>query len=62
MEETLNFLEGEREEIKEKLIEYVEKGNAYGINMANERLKYINALIERASQKQLEELEETNSL
>ena len=51
MEDTIQFLEEEKEVIQEQLVEYAKKGNSFGINTTNEKLKYINSLINKALEK-----------
>lgn len=58
MEKTIQFLEEEKELIQEQLVDYAKKGNAFGITTANEKLKYINSLINKAIEKLDEEKEQ----
>lgn len=46
--EVLEFLEKEKESVLEKIKEYAESGNTYSIGTSNEKLKYLNILIQKA--------------
>lgn len=48
METVLEFLENEKESVLEKIKEYAESGNTYSIGTSNEKLKYLNILIQKA--------------
>lgn len=48
METVLEFLEKEKEAVLEKIMEYAESGNTYSIGTSNEKLKYLNILIQKA--------------
>lgn len=62
MEKVLEFLEEERTEVTKKLVEYSIAGNTYSINTANEKLKYINILINKAVGKISEEKEQQEEI
>lgn len=49
--EVLEFLEEEKESVLEKIKEYAESGNTYSIGTSNEKLKYLNILIQKAQSK-----------
>lgn len=55
MPDIIEFLEEEKKSIQGKLVEYANAGNSYNIATANEKLKYINSLINKAIQTQNEE-------
>ena len=48
METVLEFLEREKEAVLDKIKEYAESGNTYSIGTSNEKLKYLNILIQKA--------------
>lgn len=52
MLETIKFLGEEKLILQELLVEHSKKGNSFAIDATNEKLKYINSLINKANEKQ----------
>lgn len=51
MLETIKFLGDEKASLQNSLVEYSKEGNSFAIEKTNEKLKYINTLIGKASEK-----------